>query len=129
LVARRHLPCKRDHCVIGVIALPTRRALEQLPRSVAQGWNTKRLQQSFIERRNPRIGWLIRSTAQVRRNSLLLPFKLALVKEPQPRRAKRNHRRRLVHRRRKRRGRTRLVMVFEKPGEFVLIVESRPKML
>src|SRR5262245_114997 len=60
---------------------------------------------------------------------LLAAFELTLMKEPQARRQVGDDRGRFVHRRCKRGGRTRLVMVFHEARDLVLIVEAGGQML
>src|SRR5215208_7003751 len=63
------------------------------------------------------------------RDALGFSFELSLVKEPQTRRKKCNNSRGLVNFWRKRDRRSWLIVVFQKPGNFVLVIQSGVKML
>jgi hypothetical protein len=63
------------------------------------------------------------------RDALPAPQELALVKEPQPGRQKRDDRRGIVDFRRERRSRPRLVVVFQEARQLVLLIEPGVEML
>src|SRR6185503_10694426 len=71
----------------------------------------------------------LRSAAQMRREAFDRPFELSGVKEAQTGRKKREHRRGFVLSGRKGGGRPRLVVIFQKAGQLVLVIQARVKML
>ena len=60
----------------------------------------------------------------MRRDVFAAALELALMEESQTGREKRDHRRRAMLRGVKRRGSARLVVVFEKPSQAILVVEA-----
>src|SRR5262249_50125159 len=69
------------------------------------------------------------STTKMRRNPFSPALELSLMEKTQTRRQKRDDRRRLVNSRRECGRSSRLVVVFQKASQLVLIIQPRPEML
>jgi hypothetical protein len=93
-----------------------------LPLAVADGRQLQRGEEPVVEVLQPLIHGLDRTANEVRRDPLLPSFELPLMKEAQPGRQERDHGRRFVGAGRERRGRARLVVVFQEAGHLVLVV-------
>src|SRR6267142_1550021 len=122
------MPGEGHDTVRGPVSLPGRSAFEQLPVALANDRVSQHRQQSLVELLQIRVGGLGRTTTQVRRNPCPASLELSLMEEPQTWRQERDDSRRLVHAWWKRRG-PRLVVVFEKTGHLVPVIESGVEML
>ena len=71
----------RLHAIVSPIAFPAGASFEQLPRPIAHERLLQHSQQLLIEPLHTLIGGLIGSAAEMRRDALLAPFELTLVKE------------------------------------------------
>ena len=86
-------------------------------------------EQPVVELLQALVHGLDRTANQVRGDPLPASFELPLMKEAQPRRQERDDSRRLVGAGGKRRGRARLVVVFQEAGHLVLVIEARVEVL
>src|SRR5262245_50023702 len=121
------LPGDRQKAIRRPVASPGGDAFEQLPTAFAEKRLAEYGEQPVVELRPIRIDRFVRAPAQVRRDSFLSSLELTVVKEPQARRQECNHCRGLMDPGRKGGCRPRLVVVFQKAGELVLIIQPRMK--
>src|SRR5882724_10756149 len=113
-----------DEAVRGPIAGPGRLRLDLHPRAIAEGVLVHYRQQFGIKGRDLGVRRLDRAPAEMGRHPSPCPLELALMEEAQARRKKRDDRRRLVLRPGKFGSSPRFVVVFEKAGKLVLVVET-----
>src|SRR5262249_51920317 len=109
-------PTKGQKTIPGPVPFPGRLALEQVPLPLTHDRLMQHPQQSVVKLLQLRIGRFVWAAAEMRRYALFSPFELSLVKEPQPRRQKRDDGRGLMDARGERGGCARLVVVFQKAG-------------
>ena len=122
-------PRKTHEAVVASVAVPGRCAVEQLPLAIAHGRLTQHGKQPFVELLQPLVDRFLRTSHQMGRDPCPAPLELSLVKETQTGGQERDDSGRLVHVRRERRRRPRLVVVFHEAGQLVLIVEPGVEML
>jgi len=77
------LPAEHDEAVMRPVAVPTRRAFEELPLPVAESRLTQRREETVVELAHLLIDRLIRAAAEVRRDSLSPLRELPLVEKAQ----------------------------------------------
>ena len=97
--------------------------------AVTHGWLTEHGKQAAVKLLYPLVDGFFRTAYEVGRDAFQPAFELPLMEETQARRQKRDDRRGLVNFRRERRRRPWLIVVFEKAGQFVLIVHTGVEVL
>src|SRR6516162_3498996 len=121
-------PGRGDEAIRGPVVGPGWLRFYLRPGAVAKRRLLQYNQQSGIKGSDLRVCRLDRTTAEVRRHSDPGSLKLALVEEPQSRGQEGDDRRRLVLRPGEFRHGARLVVVFKKAGELVLVIEPGEQM-
>src|SRR6516164_10697588 len=116
-------PGRRDEAIRGPVVGPSWLRFYLRPGAVAKGRLLQYSQQSGIKGSGFRVCRLDRAAAEVGRHSDPSSLKLALVEEPQSRGQEGDDRRRLVLRPGEYRHGARLVVVFKKAGELVLVIQ------
>src|SRR5262245_3285699 len=81
----RPLPREGHKTIVRPVVVPGGSTIGELPLAVANSRLAQNCQQPIVELPEPGIDRLIRRAAQVRRDALLPPLELPLMKEPQAR--------------------------------------------
>src|SRR5262249_39419876 len=110
------------------VAVPGRRAVKKLPLPFAEGRLTQHGKEPIIEGAQVLIGRFAGASAKMRRDAFQLALELPLMEESQARREERDYSGGFVDLWRKRRGGPRLVVVLQKAGQLVLVVEAGAEM-
>src|SRR6516225_7399476 len=121
-------PGRGDEAIRGPVVGPGWLRLDLRPGAVAKGSLLQYSQQSGIKGSDLRVCRLDRTAAEVGRHSDPSSLKLALMEEPQSRGQEGDDRRRLMLSPRKFGRGARLVVVFEKARELVLVIEPGEQM-
>src|SRR5262245_3578733 len=122
-------PGKRHETIRGPVAVPGGRTFQQCPAAVTHDRLSNYGQKQIVKMNQVRVDWFLGGATKVRRNSVSFPLELSLMEEPEAGREECDGCRCLVNSAWKRDRRARLVVVFEKAGQFVLIVQACPKVL
>src|SRR5262249_25943355 len=102
---------------------------EQLPLAVAHDRLTQYGEQPIVKLFQLLVSGFVWASAQMRGNAFLTPLELTLVEETQPWGQERDDGRGFMNSWRKRGGRPRLVVIFQKAGQLVLVIEPGVEML
>ena len=108
----RLLPAEGDEAVVSPIAIPSRRAIEQLPRPVAHGRIFEHGQQTFVELGKRSIFEFGGCSNEVRRDAFAAAFELTLMEESQTGREERDDGGGSMFGGVERRGGARLIVIF-----------------
>jgi hypothetical protein len=115
-VSTRTLPGERQEAIPGPVIFPSRRTLKQLPLALANGGLAQYGKQASVKLVQLPVDGFFRTAAKMRGDAFPSSLKLPLMEETETRGEEGNGGRSSVDLRRKRGGRARLVVVFDKAG-------------